>query len=88
MNETEKLFARANAAIAEATRLAEESLDWRRTVGKGVRLMHIRARFYPKTLKFYSPLDFLFRVEPRPNGASSGIEQGDPISDPRADSSG
>jgi hypothetical protein len=91
VDETEKLFARANAAIAEAARLAEESYVRRRSVGEGIRLMCFNARFYPKTVRFYSPADFLFRLgppEPCQNEINrNGTEEIDPIFAPHADSS-
>ena len=39
LEETEKLFARANAAIAEATRLAEESYVRRKNLCEAIKLM-------------------------------------------------
>ena len=63
-DETESLFARARAAIAEAERLAEESLNWRTSLDEGIRRMHLRAVFYPKTLQIYSPSGCLYRLTP------------------------
>ena len=64
VDETEKLFARASAAIAEAARLAEESYGWRKRLDQGIRRMRFRAAFHPKSLRIYSPLDFLSRLPP------------------------
>jgi len=64
VDESEKLFARANAAIAEAARLAEESFVQRKNLGERIRLMRLKAMFYPKTKRFYSPTDILFRLRP------------------------
>ena len=93
LDDTEKLFARASAAIAEAARLAEESYIRRKSVGEGIRLMRSNARFYPKSVRFYSPADFMFRPGPPAprwneiNGHGT-IEDSDPISDPHVDSLG
>jgi hypothetical protein len=62
LDEFEKLFARADAAIAQARHLLEQNWEWQRSTGTQVRQMYLRARFYPKSLKLYSPLDF---PEPR-----------------------
>jgi hypothetical protein len=89
-DDTEKLFARASAAIAEATRLAEESLDWRKSLSERIRCMRTRAKFHPKSLRIYSPLDFMYRLQPcqRTSGETddgSGVAMF--IFDRRADSS-
>jgi hypothetical protein len=92
LEETEKLFARANAAIAEAARLAEESYVRRKSLCEAIRHMQFKARFRPKTDRFYTPADFLFRLGPTDpcskkvngNGASGEC---DIIFDPLADSS-
>jgi hypothetical protein len=92
VDETEKLLARANAAIAEAARLAEESYVRRKSLSEGIRLIRFNARFHPKTDRFYSPSDFLFRLGPRKpcsnnvNGNGT-LEEGESIFDPRADNS-
>ena len=87
--ETERLFARASAAIAEAERLAEECRHWQKIMAEGIRNTRFRAGFYPKSLKIYSPLDFSQRLRP---GKPFSNENDDAevmilISDPRADSS-
>jgi len=99
VDETEKLLARASAAIAEAARLAEESYHHRKSLGERIRFMRYNAAFYPKSLKIYSPLDFLAGVGPRkpyPNEIigkgrieTNGDEliEGEPIFDPHVDSS-
>lgn len=92
VDETEKLFARANAAIAEAARLAKENYVQRKSLSEGIRLMRFNAVFYPKGRRFYSATDFLFRLGPpgacsnEPN-ANGPLETGRPIFDSRADSS-
>lgn len=92
LEETDKLFARANAAIAEAARLAAESYVRRKNLCEGIRLMRFNARFYPKTVRFYSPTDFLFRLGPCEPGANGSDGNGElrgplPIFDRHADSS-
>jgi hypothetical protein len=90
VDETERLFARANAAIAEAARLAEESFIQRKSLGERIRLMRLRAMFYPRTERIYLPTDFLFRLDPPqpcPNQISGNrtIEESNPIFDPHVD---
>jgi hypothetical protein len=90
VDETEKLFARANAAIAEAARLAEESYIRRKSLSERIRLLRFKARFYAKTDRFYSPADFLLRLgplEPRWNDINGTTGKGELIFDPHADSS-
>jgi hypothetical protein len=92
LEETEKLFARANAAIAEATRLAEESYVRRKNLCEAIKLMRFKATFHPRTDRFYTPADFLFRVGP-PEPCSKKVNgngapgECDPTFDPHADSS-
>ncbi|MBV8700533.1 hypothetical protein [Bradyrhizobium sp.] len=64
LDEFEKLFARADAAIAQARHLLEQNREWQRSTGTRVRQIYLRARFYPKSLKLYSPLDFPERRQP------------------------
>jgi len=64
LDDTEKLLARATAAIAEATRLMEENRKWQAKMSAGLRRMHFSASFYPKTLRLFSPLDFPDRRTP------------------------
>ena len=53
-----KLFARADAAIAEAKRLQQHSLDWQYDIFNRIKRMSYRATFEPKTDRVLSPLDF------------------------------
>lgn len=62
--ETDRLFARASAAIAEAERLAEECLHWQKIMAEGIRNTRFRGRVCPESLKIYSPLDFSQRLRP------------------------
>src|SRR5690242_9186596 len=92
VDETEKLLARANAAIAEAVRLAAESYVRRKRLSEGIRLMRFNARFSPKAVRVYSPSDFLFPPgPPGPRSSDSNgngtLRKGEPIFDPHADSS-
>jgi hypothetical protein len=70
LDELDELLARANAAIAEATRLIEENRAWQANIAAGLRRMRFRITFRPKTLRFLSPLDFPDRrqvYQPFPN---------------------
>lgn len=59
LDDAEKLFARASAAIAEARRLTEEGRVWRKTTDERVRRLYFRATFFPKRLRIFSAADFL-----------------------------
>ena len=58
LDTSEKLFNRADAAVARARRLIEENRQWQDGISRNVKRMYFRAIFYPKTVKFFSPLDF------------------------------
>jgi hypothetical protein len=58
LDDTDKLLARATAAIAESVRLLEENLSWQMNIRGGLRLMRLRANFKPKAHRLLSPLDF------------------------------
>lgn len=55
--ELDALFARAEAAIADAAQLAAANRHWRAQAQHLTRLRHSCVRFSPKTLKIYSPSD-------------------------------
>jgi len=69
----EKLFARAEAAVRESWSLVAKNHEWRKAAETKLRRMHFRASFEPKTLKFFSLLDFHVlqrdRVPPHTSGA-------------------
>jgi len=67
VDDTEKLFARASAAIAEARRLTEEGHVWRKTTNERVRRLHVRATFFPKSLRIFSLADFLVSATTAPS---------------------
>jgi len=64
LDETDALFARATAAIAEAKRLAEQSHEWQAKTFTRLRRLSFGSTFEPKSLKLYSPLDFPDRRRP------------------------
>jgi hypothetical protein len=53
---TEKLIARANAAIVEAARLIQTNLAWQEMTRAQLKRMKLRACFQPKSYRFYSPI--------------------------------
>lgn len=53
-----EMFARASAAIEEARRLAAENSRWQTELLYNLRRMATRTCFHPRSLTFYSPLDF------------------------------
>jgi hypothetical protein len=95
VDDIQDLFARATAAISEAARLAEENLELRKNLGETIRCMHLRARFYPKSLNIYTPANPLNlpKYQPRPHPPFLKVDNSQesettiPISDRRADSS-
>lgn len=62
--ETEALFARAEAAAAEAKRLVEINWDWQHRTYGAVRRMYLRAVFEPLGRRITYPHDV--RKQPRP----------------------
>lgn len=56
--ELDAVFARAEAAIAEAAQLMAANCYWRTQVQRAVTLRQTGVQFSPKTLKVYSPTDF------------------------------
>lgn len=74
---TEKLITRATAAIAEAKRLADENRSLQEAANARLRRIYFRATFYPKSLRFYRPLDFL---EKKPSYQPFLFEYEDPLS--------
>jgi len=62
--ETDALFARAAAAIAEAKLLTAQSHEWQATTFARLRYLSFQFTFEPKSLKLYSPLDFPGRRRP------------------------
>jgi len=61
---TEKLFARAAAAMVDAQMLAARNRAWQAEVTFGMRRMIERTCFHPKSLTLYSPADFPVRATP------------------------
>src|SRR5690349_5270941 len=55
--ETEKLIARANAAIVETARLIQTNLAWQAKTHAQLKRMKLRACFQPKSYRFYSPIN-------------------------------
>jgi hypothetical protein len=62
--DTDRLLARATAAIWEARRLVETNLLWQAHINGGLKRMHFRASFLPTTFKIFSPLDVPTRRRP------------------------
>ncbi len=56
--EPDALLMRAEAAIAAAKLLVDRMNDSSASAHKLIRRISLRARFYPRTLKFYSASDF------------------------------
>jgi len=70
LDDTEKLIARATAAITEAKRLSKENRDLLQRADARLRNLYFRSSFHPKTLRLLSPLDFPERrraYQPFPN---------------------
>jgi hypothetical protein len=57
----DRLFARAEAALAEASRLVDESRVWQQKTQANMRTMQLRATFCPRSLRLCSLLDLLAR---------------------------
>ena len=72
--DTEKLLARAAAAIAEAKQLLAKNVAWQAEIHYRLRLMITRTVFHPRSLRFYSPADFpepKLPYQPFPNETDS-----------------
>lgn len=57
-DETDELGKRVQAAIAAARALTANLRDQRQIADRLIKQFSFRANFHPKTLKFFSPLDF------------------------------
>jgi|SRR5690242_8633316 hypothetical protein len=64
LEDEDKLFARADAAIAEAKRLTEEIIKRHDEVHATLRRRRLRASFEPKAYRVLAPIDFPDRRRP------------------------